>query len=62
MITLLRPAYYTAYRANKYCGTSADEKPNDEYSNNGDTFIETDTGNVYMFDKENRIWYKQPRG
>lgn len=57
MITLYRPAYYTAPRAGSYVGKSTDEKPvNVE---NGATFTEVDTGETYRYDKQNQTWIKQ---
>ncbi len=37
-------------------GLSSESKPLD--APNGSTFIEMDTGNVYMFDAENGTWYE----
>lgn len=40
-------------------GLSTDEKPtriNGEEISNGTTFIEIDTGNIYMYDLENEEW------
>lgn len=39
-------------------GLSADTKPTDEDVPNGSTFVEMDTGDVYIFDKENTTWLK----
>jgi hypothetical protein len=39
-----------------YYGLSGDEKPADVA--NGSTFLEIDTGNVFCFDAENKIWHK----
>ena len=36
-------------------GLSTDTKPT-ENVNNGATYIEIDTGKIYMFDKENSQW------
>ena len=35
-------------------GKSTDEKPTD--ANNGDRFIEIDTGKIYHFDEETKQW------
>ena len=37
-------------------GLSSDNKPTDSQLPNGSTFIEMDTGKVYMWDKENTQW------
>ena len=37
-------------------GLSKDIKPVSEYVGNGSTFIEMDTGKVFMYDAENKIW------
>lgn len=40
-------------------GLSTDEKPtelNDKKIDNGSTFIEIDTGKLYMYDLENETW------
>lgn len=39
-------------------GLSTDTKPTDEQLPNGSTFVEMDTGNVYMYDKENTEWHQ----
>ena len=43
-------------------GLSTDKKPLENVGN-GSTFLEIDTGKVFIFDKENSIWreiYKSP--
>ncbi len=42
-----------------YRGKSTDDKPVDGTVPNGSTFYEMDTGNVYMFDAEDKTWIKQ---
>ena len=38
-------------------GLSTDTKPTDvKYIGNGSTFIEIDTGKVFLFDAEHKIW------
>lgn len=37
-------------------GLSTDEKPTSKYVGNGSTFIEMDTGKVFMYDAEHKIW------
>lgn len=39
----------------EYAGLAADEKPVEDVPN-GSTFIEMDTGKVFMFDAENSLW------
>lgn len=42
-------------------GLSTDTKPTqigENYIDNGSTFIEIDTGDIYMFDLENNEWHK----
>lgn len=56
MFTLYRPANYDNPRASSFVGLSTDTKPLDE--KNGASFQELDTGEVYRFDEENKIWYK----
>lgn len=56
MITLYRPSNYNNPRAQSLCGESTDAKPLDVES--GATFKEIDTGKIYRFDKENKVWYE----
>lgn len=37
-------------------GLSTDEKPINKYVGNGSTFIEMDTGKVFMYDAEHKLW------
>lgn len=39
----------------EYTGLSTDTKPTD-INENGATFLEMDTGSVYIFDAENATW------
>jgi hypothetical protein len=39
-------------------GLSTDTKPTYEAVPNGSTFVEMDTGDVYMFDRANSTWLK----
>ena len=54
MITQYRPAYYTAPRAASFAGRSIDVKPVDVA--NGSIYEEIDTGRIYRFDAENKLW------
>ena len=60
MITLYRPAYFTAPRAPSFSGRSIDTKPVDVP--NGTRYREIDTGRVYCFDEENKKWHEMPVG
>lgn len=53
MVTLMNP---TEHDAPDYRGLSSDEKPTTTVS--GATFIEIDTGNLYVFDATNCRWDK----
>ena len=37
-------------------GLSTDEKPTNSFVGNGSTFIEIDTGKVFIFDAEHKLW------
>lgn len=39
-----------------YYGKAKDEKPADVA--NGSTFLEIDTGNIFCFDAEDKVWHK----
>ena len=39
----------------EYRGLSTDVKPLEE-AGNGSVFIEMDTGKVFMFDEQNKVW------
>lgn len=41
----------------EYVGLSTDTKPTD-INENGASFLEMDTGDVYLFDAENTAWIK----
>lgn len=56
MITLYRAAYQKATRARDIVGRDIDAKPTDV--ENGATYREINTGRVYRFDAENKIWYE----
>lgn len=60
MITLYRPSYYDAPRASSLAGRSIDFKP--ITVENGATYNEIDTGRIYRFDAENKVWYEAPVG
>ena len=51
MITM-KPGNYI----NEYCGLSSDEKPIDALVPNASLFLEIDTGDLYLFDRENGEW------
>ena len=57
MFTLYRPAYYDNPRASSFVGLSTDEKSLDE--KNGASFEEIDTGKVFRFDEENKVWHEE---
>ena len=56
MITLYRPAYYTAVRAAEFTGRSIDTKPANV--ENGAVYRELDTGRVYRYDAEGKKWWE----
>ena len=37
-------------------GLSTDEKPVSEHVGNGSCFIEIDTGKIFLYDAENKVW------
>lgn len=37
-------------------GLSSDTKPTHDQVPNGSTFVEMDTGNVFIYDKANKTW------
>ena len=45
-------------RTIEFYGLSTDDKPTDSSVTNGSSFVEMDTGNVYLFDAENAAWLK----
>ena len=59
MITQYRPANYTAPRASEFIGRSIDTKPVDV--ENGSVYTELDTGRIYRFDAENKVWIEQKK-
>lgn len=56
MVTLLEP---WTNGQKQYAGLSTDTKPI-EGVENGDKFIEIDTGKIYLFDAQNAEWTEQP--
>ena len=56
MFTLYRAAHSDNPRASSFVGLHDDTKPLDQ--KNGASFIEMDTGKIYRFDEENKIWYE----
>lgn len=56
MFTLYRPANCDNPRASAFVGLSTDTKPLDQ--KNGASFQEINTGKVYRFDEENKIWHE----
>ena len=42
----------------EFRGLSSDTKPTDDSIQNGSVFVEMDTGDVYMYDEENKTWHK----
>lgn len=59
MVTLERPAYYSAERYSEYCGLSTDDKTTIN-AENGDEFYEIDTGKIYKFNATSGEWVEQP--
>lgn len=59
MITQYRSANYAAPRASEFIGRSIDTKPVDV--ENGSVYTELDTGRIYRFDAENKVWIEQKR-
>ena len=48
---------WTQNGSNTFYGLSTDTKP--ETADNGQRFVEMDTGKVYLYDAENQIWREQ---
>lgn len=59
MVTLERPAYYSAERYSEFCGLSTDNKATIK-AENGDAFYEIDTGKFYRFNGTSGEWVEQP--
>ena len=59
MITLTRPAYYSNFRNNQYCGLSTDDKSTISASN-GDEYYEIDTAKIYIYNEASNEWILQP--
>lgn len=59
MITLTRPAYYSNFRNNQYCGLSTDDKSTISASN-GDEFYEINTAKFYKYNESSHEWIEQP--
>jgi len=61
MITLLKRGDSYNTLVSEISGLSTEEKPVDKISGieivNGSKFTEIDTGDVYLFDAENKLWY-----
>lgn len=55
---LVRPDK-TRIRQETYWGKSTDVKPIDDKVHNADLFFEFDTGKVYVYDEEDKIWLLQ---
>lgn len=55
MITQKKGINYDG-RTTEFYGLSTDEKPINEKVINGSTFLEIDTGSVFMFDEEGQTW------
>lgn len=43
--------------SSEWYGLSTDTKPTDAF--NADPFLEMDTGKVFLFDAENKVWIEQ---
>lgn len=59
MITLTRPAYYSNFRNNQYCGLEKDDKSTISASN-GDEYYEIDTAKIYIYNEASHEWIVQP--
>lgn len=59
MITLTRPAYYSNFRNNQYCGLENDDKSTISASN-GDEYYEIDTAKFYRYNEASNEWIVQP--
>ena len=59
MITLTRPAYYSNFRNNQYCGLEKDDKSTISASN-GDEYYEIDTAKIYIYNEASNEWILQP--
>lgn len=59
MITLTRPAYYSNFRNNQYCGLENDDKSTISASN-GDEYYEIDTAKFYRYNEASNEWIEQP--
>lgn len=51
----------TGWRTGRLNGLSTDTKPTDNIQN-GDEFLEIDTGDFYYYDAENGEWLKSANG
>ncbi len=59
MITLIRPAYYSNFRNNQYCGLENDDKST-ILASNGDEYYEIDTAKIYIYNEASNEWIVQP--
>lgn len=59
MITLTRPAYYSNFRNNQYCGLEKDDKST-ILASNGDEYYEIDTAKIYIYNEASNEWIVQP--
>ena len=59
MITLTRPAYYSNFRNNQYCGLEDDDKSS-ILASNGDEYYEIDTAKIYIYNEASNEWILQP--
>lgn len=59
MITLTRPAYYSNFRNNQYCGLEKDDKST-ILASNGDEYYEIDTAKLYIYSEASNEWIVQP--
>lgn len=59
MITLTRPAYYSNFRNNQYCGLEDDDKSTISASN-GDEYYEIDTAKFFRYNEASNEWIVQP--
>lgn len=61
MMTVERIAGQTDGRSSEFRGLSTDTKPtkaNGKDVENGSSYLEMNTGKVFMYDEQNDIWYE----
>ena len=58
MVTLDKIGGQFVTKCAEFKGLSTDTKPNSDIPN-GSTFYEMNTGKIFMFDEENKLWIEQ---